>query len=234
MKKLFTQRLKVVSISCALVFGAWSGNARSETMAMEQGYLTDSSGTVVRNNYGDCWRSGSNPSQASVDQCGSHIVSTPASVPIVKTDEPTPQTEVMAPEVVAVPEAVKRQVTLDADALFDFDRATLRPEGRKVLDDFVEKMNNINPEMITAVGHTDRIGKKAYNQRLSEHRAEAVKSYLVSKGIDANRVHVEGRGATEPVTKTGECDGVKSAKVIACLQPDRRVDVEVTGKENVK
>ena len=83
--------------------------------------------------------------------------------------------------------------------------------------------------MILVVGHADRFGSNAYNQRLSERRAAAVKSYLLSKGIDANRIKTEGRGETQPVTKAGECLGAKSAKVIACLQPDRRVVVEVVG-----
>ena len=83
--------------------------------------------------------------------------------------------------------------------------------------------------MILAVGHTDRIGSDAYNQKLSERRAASVKQYLVSKGIDANRVYTEGKGKKNPVTKPDQCTGKKSAKVIACLQPDRRVDIELIG-----
>ena len=120
-------------------------------------------------------------------------------------------------------------MTLDADALFDFDKAVLRPAGRAALDDFAGKIKGIDPETIMAVGHTDRFGSEAYNQRLSDQRVEAVKTYLVSKGIEPNRIRTEGKGETQPVTKTGECDGNQSAKVIACLQPDRRVEVEVMG-----
>jgi OOP family OmpA-OmpF porin len=120
-------------------------------------------------------------------------------------------------------------VTLDADALFDFDKAVLRPAGRAALDDFVGKIKGIDPEMIMAVGHTDRFGSAAYNQRLSEQRVEAVKTYLVGKGIETNRIRTEGKGETQPVTKAGACDGSESAKMIACLQPDRRVEVEVVG-----
>ena len=80
-----------------------------------------------------------------------------------------------------------------------------------------------------AVGHADRIGSAAYNQKLSEKRAASVKDYLVKKGIPANRVYTEGKGSKQPVTKPGECKGPKSAKVIACLQPDRRVDIEIIG-----
>ena len=120
-------------------------------------------------------------------------------------------------------------MTLDADALFDFDKAVLRPEGRLALDDFLIKIKDINPETIMAVGHADRFGSDDYNQRLSEKRVESVKAYLVGKGIEPNRMNTEGKGESQPVTKSGECDGTKSAKVIACLQPDRRVEVEVVG-----
>ena len=85
-----------------------------------------------------------------------------------------------------------------------------------------------------AVGHTDRFGSAAYNQRLSEQRVEAVKTYLVGQGIESNRIRTEGKGETQPVTKPGECDGSESAKVIACLQPDRRVEVDVVGTRIVR
>jgi len=83
--------------------------------------------------------------------------------------------------------------------------------------------------VIIAVGHTDRLGSDAYNQKLSERRAASVKTYLVSKGIDANRVYTEGKGEKNPVTKADQCPGPKSKKVIECLQPDRRVDIELIG-----
>ena len=130
--------------------------------------------------------------------------------------------------------AVTERVTLDPDALFDVDKAVLRPAGRAALDDFAGKIKGIDPEMIMAVGHTDRFGSEAYNQRLSDQRVEAVKTYLVSKGIEPNRIRTEGKGETQPVTKTGECDASKSAKVIACLQPDRRVEVEVVGTRSAR
>jgi len=93
----------------------------------------------------------------------------------------------------------------------------------------VAKAGAIKLEVIIAVGHTDRIGSDAYNQKLSERRAAAVKQYLVSKGIDANRVYTEGKGKKNPVTKPDQCLGKTSPKVIACLQPDRRVDIELIG-----
>jgi len=118
---------------------------------------------------------------------------------------------------------------LDAGALFDFGTHELRPEGRAALDDFVGRLKGATLGTIRAVGHADSLGSEAYNQILSEDRAEAVKAYLVGKGIEPERVRAEGKGATQPVTKRGECAGAKSAKVIACLQRDRRVGIEVAG-----
>ncbi len=121
------------------------------------------------------------------------------------------------------------KITVAADALFDFDKATLRPAGKQKLDEVVAKSKAIKLEVIIAVGHTDRFGSDAYNQKLSEKRAAAVKTYLVSKGIEANRVYTEGKGKKNPVTKPDQCPGAKSKKVIECLQPDRRVDIELIG-----
>jgi len=126
------------------------------------------------------------------------------------------------------------KVVLDADALFDFDKAELSPAGRAALDDFVVRLRTITPGMIRLVGHADRLGSDAYNQILSEDRAEEVKDYLVSKGIDPNRVRAEGKGASQPVTKAGACDGGRSANVIACRQPDRRVVIEVAGTRTIE
>jgi OOP family OmpA-OmpF porin len=121
-------------------------------------------------------------------------------------------------------------VTLAADALFDFDKAVLRPEGKAKLDDLVSKSKALNLEVIIAVGHTDRLGSDSYNQKLSEKRAAAVKTYLVSKGVEANKVYTEGKGAKQPVT-ADKCKGPKSKKIIDCLQPDRRVDIEIIGTQ---
>jgi OOP family OmpA-OmpF porin len=127
------------------------------------------------------------------------------------------------------PEAAIEKVILDAGALFEFDAYELRPVGRAALDDFIDRLKGATFGMIRAVGHADRLGSEAYNQILSEERAEAVKAYLVGKGFEPDRVQAEGRGATQPVTKPGECAGGMSAKVIACLQPDRRVGIETAG-----
>jgi OOP family OmpA-OmpF porin len=125
------------------------------------------------------------------------------------------------------------KITLAADALFDFNKAVLRAEGKAKLDEIAARGKQINLEVIIAVGHTDRIGKDAYNQKLSERRAAAVKQYLVGKGIAADRVYTEGKGKTQPVTGDSCRDlGAESGrnkKLVECLQPDRRVDIELIG-----
>jgi OOP family OmpA-OmpF porin len=117
--------------------------------------------------------------------------------------------------------------------LFDFDRAVVRSDAQPALDDLANRIRSIDLGRVSAIGYSDRIGATAYNQGLSERRADAVKAYLISKGVDGSRMVAEGRGETQPVTgdqcrKMGREDQTNK-KLIACLQPDRRVDVEIQG-----
>ena len=120
----------------------------------------------------------------------------------------------------APPVAQTQKVTYAADAFFDFDKAVLKPEGKAKLDDLASKVKANNLEVISAVGHTDSVGSDAYNQKLSIRRAEAVKAYLVSKGIDKSRVYTEGKGEKQPVADNKTKEG--RAK-------NRRVEIEVVG-----
>ncbi len=138
-----------------------------------------------------------------------------------------------APAPKPAPKPVAEKVTFNADVLFDFDKATLKPEGRGKLDDLAGRVKGINLEVVIAIGYADRIGSSAYNQRLSVRRAEAIKSYLVSKGIEANRVYTEGKGEANPVTGD-KCKNMgrehrSNKKLVECLAPDRRTEIEVIG-----
>jgi OOP family OmpA-OmpF porin len=132
---------------------------------------------------------------------------------------PKPATEApkAAPE---KPKPVAEKVTFAADVLFDFDKAVIKPEGKSKLDDISNKVRGINLEVVIAIGHADSVGSDAYNQRLSVRRAESVKAYLVSKGIETNRVYTEGKGEKQPVADNKSRDG--RAK-------NRRVELEVIG-----
>ena len=156
-----------------------------------------------------------------------------APAPVAAPPPPPPPVVAVAPPPPPPPPAppVRRRVSFSAESLFTFDRSALRPEGRTALDNFAAELQGSSFEVITVIGHTDRLGSPAYNQRLSMQRAQAVKDYLVSSGrIDPAKVSAVGRGESEPVTKPADCKGGKqSVKLIACLQPDRRVEIEVVG-----
>jgi OmpA-OmpF porin, OOP family len=125
----------------------------------------------------------------------------------------------------------RRKVSFSADSLFTFDESVIRPAGKASLDRFTKDLAGAQFDVVTVEGHSDRLGSQAYNQRLSVRRADAVKAYLVDSGqIDGAKVSANGRGKSAPVTKPNACTGNKAtAKLVACLQPDRRVDVEVAG-----
>ncbi len=156
--------------------------------------------------------------------------------PVAEVRQPVspPPPVVVAPPIaqpVAAPPA-PRHVTFDADALFTFNSAAVRPEGTHALDEFARELRPAQFEHVRVAGYTDRIGSDAYNQRLSQRRADAVKDYLVNTaGIDAAKITAEGRGKSDPVTKPGQCGTKRSATMIACLQPDRRVEIEVAAIE---
>ena len=155
-----------------------------------------------------------------------YVEPAPMPAPVIVAAAPPP-----APMPVPVIAPERRRVSFSAESLFGFDQSTIKPEGRAALDKFASDTLGTQFEVIVVEGHTDRLGSSAYNQKLSQRRADAVKAYLVGNGgFDANKVTANGKGESSPVTSTADCKGNKpSPKLIACLQPDRRVDIVVSG-----
>lgn len=171
-----------------------------------------------------CWRDASwTPATAAVGCDGAIVAPPPAPAPVAApAPAPAPAPVVVAPPAPtpAPPPPAATKVTYAADAFFDFDKAVLKPEGKAKLDDLIGKVKGINLEVIIAVGHTDSVGSDAYNQKLSVKRSEAVKAYLVSKGVEKNRVYTEAKGEKQPVADNKTKEG--RAK-------NRRVEIEVVG-----
>lgn len=130
---------------------------------------------------------------------------------------------------VAAPAPAYEKVVFDANVLFDSNQAGLRVAGRDTLDTFVGKLRGLESQSVMAIGYADRMGAEHANQILSEERVAAVKSYLVGKGIAADRVKTSGWGETRPSTAAGECSDANNAKNVACMQPDRHVFIEISG-----
>ena len=165
-----------------------------------------------------CWRDNFWTPATAAPGCDGAIVPVVApAAPVAVAPAPPP---VAAPAVVPVAPPAATKVTYAADAFFDFDKSVIKPAGKEKLDDLIGKIKDINLEVIIAVGHTDSIGSDSYNQKLSVRRSEAVKAYLVSKGIEKNRVYTEGKGEKQPVADNKTAEG--RAK-------NRRVEIEVVG-----
>lgn len=210
------KKLNKVAITLAVATVAGSAfaagsNVNSDNWRNAHGNLQWKNGTNEL-----CWRDANwTPATAAAGCDGALAAPAPAPTPVAAP--------VAAPAPVAPPPpapVAAQKVTYAADAFFDFDKAVLKPEGKSKLDELVNNIQGVNLEVIIAVGHTDSVGSAAYNQRLSVRRAEAVKAYLVSKGIEKNRVYTEGKGESQPVASNANAAG--RAK-------NRRVEVEVVG-----
>jgi OOP family OmpA-OmpF porin len=147
--------------------------------------------------------------------------------PKIYPDEPAPKATPAAPQKTAPAAPKSIIVNFETEPLFNFDKSAVRADQRAKLDEFISGLNGAQYDSIAVVGHADRIGKKAYNQKLSERRAEAVKAYLVQMGVPSDKIQTEGRGESEPVTGDA-CNKTRGKALISCLQPDRRADVNVS------
>jgi OOP family OmpA-OmpF porin len=199
------------SLGCALALAAGSAFANVTPN------VQDSSGAAVKDGSGACVVSSG---QVLPECAGAPVAPKPASP--ASPAAPAAPTSPAAPAAAAkpAPSSVRQAVVIQADALFDFDKSVIRPDGKKSIDDALAKLGGVDLEMVIATGHTDSVGTDAYNQKLSERRAAAVKDYLVSKGIPSAKVTTIGKGESQPVATNKTAEG---------RQKNRRVDIEFKG-----
>ena len=177
--------------------------------------LTDSQGAPVKDSSGACVVTSGvvHPDCAGAKPAPAKPAPAPTPATPATPAKPTPPAK-------PAPASVKQAVVIQADALFDFDKSVLRPDGRQSIDGALGKLKGVDVEMVIATGHTDSVGSDAYNQKLSERRAAAVKDYLVSKGIPAAKITTIGKGESQPVATNKTAEG---------RQKNRRVDIEFKG-----
>lgn len=210
---------KLASIFAIVAFAATGVSAQTVSN------WRSSDGTAWKNGSNEyCWRDATWTPATAASACDGAI----KPVVVAPPAPPAPPAPVAPPAPPApkpAPAPVSEKVTFAADAFFDFDKSVLKPEAKAKLDDLVSKISGINLEVIIAVGHTDSVGTDAYNQKLSVARSEAVKAYLVSKGLEKNRVYTEGKGEKQPIADNKTKEG--RAK-------NRRVEIEVVGTRTAK
>jgi OmpA-OmpF porin, OOP family len=213
------KKLNKVAMMFAVAALATAAGAQTRVTAANGGPTIDNwqNGTgelVWKNGTNElCWRDASWTPATAAAGCDGALLPPPPPVAAATPPAPVP------------PAPVSSKVTFAADAFFDFDKYVLKPEGRAKLTDLVSKIKDVNLEVIIAVGHTDWIGTVAYNQKLSVRRAEAVKAFLVSLGIEKNRIYTEGKGKSQPIADN---------RTAAGRAQNRRVEIEVVGTRATK
>jgi len=235
-----TRRLVTGALVGALA-AVVSAGAAAQANPTNSGYVLSATGgadnNVVRSgNYGDprisnlCWRTGYWTPAMAIAQCDPDLMPKPAPAPAPAAAPPPPPPPPPAPAPTPAAPQVQK-ITLASKALFDFDKAVLKPEGKAAIDtEIIAKLKDVQKlELVLVTGHTDRIGSQAYNQKLSERRADAVRDYLVSKGVAKDKIETLGMGKTQPVPGV-TCTMKAMKELIACLAPNRRVEVEVKGE----
>lgn len=208
------------AVAAALLAGISA--VRAHAASGREGYLTTGDGGPVADASGECWHTGEWTRGMHYRQCDA----LPAKA--ARAETVPPLAKAAAPERPR-PAATPTPFKLSLDALFDFDSAMLRPQGRALLDRLADRIDRADYQSVEVVGHADRIGSSSYNKRLSERRAEAVRDYLAARGLDREKLSAEGVGSSEPVTRVGQCSGTRSQELIECLQPDRYAELKVSG-----
>jgi len=238
MKKTAKLGALLATVAMAVASGAAIAQSKDIPGAKNApAYVLDQRGNVVVDPFGLCWRTPWwTPQLAGIDgpkgagcQCDKAVLPKDVCEPPPPPPPPAPPKAAPPPPPPppppAPPKPVTEKVTFAADALFDFDKSVIKPEAKAKLDDLVSKLAGVSLEVIVAVGHTDWIGTEEYNLGLSKRRSDAIKQYLVSKGIEANRIYTEGKGEKQPVADNRTAEG--RAK-------NRRVEIEVIGTRTVK
>jgi OOP family OmpA-OmpF porin len=207
-------KLAFVAATAVMAASASAAPVAASKQATNDNWVNGTAEYVWKNGTDElCWRNGFwTPATANAKCDGALVAQAPAAP---------------APAPAPAPMISSQKITFQADALFDFDKAVLKPEGKSKLSDLAAKIKSVNLEVVVATGYTDKIGSDKYNDRLSLRRAQAVKAYLVSQGIEANRVYTEGKGKRNPVVT--DCMQKNRKALISCLAPNRRVEVEVVG-----
>ena len=200
---------KLVLGSAALAFASTGALAQATVPN-----VTDSQGLPVRDSQGVCVLS------SGINHPDCMPKEAPKAAAPAAPGAPAAPAKPAAPAAKAAPASVKQAIVIQADALFDFDKSVVRPDGKKRIDEALAKLQGVDVEMVIATGHTDSVGTDAYNQKLSERRAAAVKDYLVSKGIPASKITTIGKGESQPVATNKTAEG---------RQKNRRVDIEFKG-----
>jgi OOP family OmpA-OmpF porin len=186
---------------------------------------TTARNAMWRNPFGECWRGYWIPGIA-VEECSSDLVKASDSTPSIEDYSP-PEIQISSKKLLL------RRINFSSDALFVSYGAVLKSTGKSMLDGLVRDLKDTNYDVITVVGHTDRNGGSAYNQKLSLRRANAVKTYLESRVAPSTRIIDDGKGESQPITKRSDCEGLRGKKLFTCSRPDRRVDIEVTGTKKL-
>jgi OOP family OmpA-OmpF porin len=237
-----TARLSAVAVAAALT--AFAGVAASQQPATGSteaafpknapGYVVASDGRPVLNGFGSCLRTGAWSLATAAEPCD-QIARVSVPVPVVAYQErpaPPPPVAVAAVAQPEPPRMVIQKVSLSTDVLFDFNKAELKDAGKQNLDELASQIKDAKVDEIIVVGHADRIGSETYNEKLSEARAQSVKGYLAERGAQTNVITAQGKGESAPVTGD-QCKKMAGKKLIECLQPDRRVEIEFLGSREV-
>jgi OOP family OmpA-OmpF porin len=225
MRRTFVKTPATLAVACAVALGVFSAanaqvrdeNEKPLLLDMqvrdenEKALLLDTRGAPVMNATGLCWHTAYGPSPMWTTGC---------------------HAEGPAPVAALLPAYEK--VAFEANILFDSNKSALTAAGRTTLDEFVGELSGLDTQSVRAIGYADRVGSEAFNQILSEERVDAVKSYLVKKGVAADRVRTSAWGKTRPSTAAGDCKDASNPKNLACMQPDRRVFIEISGSRLAK